>query len=128
MDGRVPEVWISDRYSAQQSHGIRHQTCLAQLARDTAFALEHGSDDLPFRFKLWFGKVFELAEAITNSVVSTVAKKKRNLGKQLAALLVAATACDLAREQQAKIGRARDQLLTLYDYPGEVAIGAAEKS
>src|SRR3954454_22829216 len=94
MDGRVPEVWISDRYSAQQSHGIRHQTCLAHLARDTAFALEHGSDDLPFRFKLWLGKVCDLAQALTNSAASTVAKKKRDLEKQIAALLVAATGCD----------------------------------
>ena len=47
MAGHMPEVWISDRYSAQQNHGQRHQTCLAHLARDTAFALEHGSDDLP---------------------------------------------------------------------------------
>jgi transposase len=38
MDGHAPTVWISDRYSAQQSHGERHQTCLAHLARDTAFA------------------------------------------------------------------------------------------
>lgn len=52
MAGHFPEVWISDRYSAQQSHGLRHQTCLAHLARDTAFAVEHGSDDLPFRFEL----------------------------------------------------------------------------
>ena len=47
MAGHKPTVWISDRYSAQQKHGERHQTCLAHLARDTAFALEHGSDDLP---------------------------------------------------------------------------------
>jgi len=33
------EVWISDRYSAQQKHGERHQTRLAHLARDTAFPL-----------------------------------------------------------------------------------------
>ena len=52
MDGRAPAVWILDRYSAQQSHGERHQTCLAHLARDTAFAFEHGSEDLPLRFKL----------------------------------------------------------------------------
>ena len=56
MAGHKPTVWISDRYSAQQKHGERHQTCLAHLARDTAFALEHGSDDLPFRFKLWLEK------------------------------------------------------------------------
>jgi transposase len=122
MDGRVPEVWISDRYSAQQSHGIRHQTCLAHLARDIAFALEHGSDDLPFRFKLWLGKVFDLAKAVTDFAASTVAKKKRDLERQLAALLVAATGCDLARDLQAKIRRARDQLLTFCDYPGEVDV------
>ena len=51
MNGHEPKVWISDRYSAQQNHGAAHQTCLAHLARDTAFALEHGSDDLPLRFK-----------------------------------------------------------------------------
>jgi hypothetical protein len=36
MDGRVSQVWIADRYSAQQSHRSRHRTCLAHLARDTA--------------------------------------------------------------------------------------------
>jgi transposase len=122
MGGHVPEVWISDRYSAQQSHGQRHQTCLAHLARDTAFALEHGSDDLPFRFKLWIGKAFDLAQAIADFAISTVARKKRELEKQLAALLTARTGCDLARELQAKIGRARDQLLTFCDYPGEVDV------
>jgi len=50
------------------------------------------------------------------------ARKKCELEKQLAALLVAATGCDLARELQAKIGRARDQLLTFCDYPGEVDV------
>ena len=74
MDGHVPEVWISDRYSAQQKHGEPHQTCLAHLARDTAFAFEHGSDDLPFRFKLWLGKAFDLARTIADFVASTLAR------------------------------------------------------
>ena len=120
MAGHEPKVWISDRYSAQQKHGERHQTCLAHLARDTAFAFEHGSDDLPFRFKLWLGKAFDLAQAIIGFTASTVARKKRELEKQLMALLAAPTGCDLARELQAKIARARDQLLTFCDYPGEV--------
>jgi transposase len=120
MDGHVPDVWISDRYSAQQSHGARHQTCLAHLARDTAFAHEHGSDDLPFRFKLWLGKAFELARTITDCAASTLARKRRDLERQLTALLAASTGCDLARQLQAKIGRARDQLLTFCDYPGQV--------
>ena len=122
MDGHVPEVWISDRYSAQQNHGERHQTCLAHLARDTAFAFEHGSDDLPFRFKLWLGKAFDLARTIADFAASRLARKKRELEKQLETLLAAPTGCDLARELQAKIGRARDQLLTFCDYPGEVDV------
>jgi transposase len=120
MDGHTPNVWISDRYSAQQKHGAVHQTCLAHLARDTAFALEHGSDDLPLRFKLWFGKAFDLAADIADFASATIASKKRALETQLADILGAATECDLALKLQAKIGRARDQLLTFCDYPGEV--------
>jgi transposase len=122
MAGHKPAVWISDRYSAQQKHGVRHQTCLAHLARDTAFAFEHGSDDLPFRFKLWLGRVFDLAGTIVDVAASTLARKKRDLDRQLTALLRAPTGCDLAHELQAKIGRARDQLLTFCDFPGEVDV------
>jgi transposase len=122
MAGHKPAVWISDRYSAQQKHGERHQTCLAHLARDTAFALELGSDDLPFRFKLWLGRAFDLARAVAKFAASTLARKKRELEKQLTTLLEARTECDLARELQAKIGRARDQLLTFCGYPGEVDV------
>ncbi len=91
MAGHEPKVWISDRYSAQQKHGERHQTCLAHLAR-----------------------------GITGFAASTVARKKKELEKRLGALLASATGCDLARELPAKIGRARDQLLTFCDFPGEV--------
>ena len=90
MDGHTPNVWFSDRYSAQQKHGAAHQTCLAHLARDTAFALEHGSDDLPLRFKLWFGKAFDLARDIASFKASTIASKKRALEQQLADILAAA--------------------------------------
>ena len=120
MAGHVPEVWISDRYSAQQNHGQRHQTCLAHLARDTAFAFEHGSDDLPFRFRLWLGKAFDLAQGVADFAASTLARKKRELEKHLETLLAAPTECDLAQQLQAKISRARDQLLTFCHYPGEV--------
>src|SRR5436190_21728667 len=120
MGGHVPKVWSSDRYSAQQNHGARQQTCLAHLARDVAFALEHGGDDLPLRFKLWFGKAFDLAGSIADFAASTIARKKRELESRLKTLLAAPTGCELARQLQAKIARARDQLLTFCDYPGEV--------
>jgi transposase len=122
MDGHVPAVWISDRYSAQQKHGERHQTCLAHLARDTAFAFEHGSDDLPFRFKLWLARAFDLARVIADFAASTLKRKKRELERQLELLLATQSICDLAQELQAKIGRARGQLLTFCDFPGDVDV------
>jgi transposase len=120
MGGHRPEVWLADRYGAQQKRGERHQTCLAHLARDAAYAHEHGHDDLPMRFKLWFGKAFDLAGGITAFAASTRAGKKRALEKTLAALLTTTTACEFAQKLQAKIARARDQLLTFCDFPGEV--------
>mgnify|MGYP000515965632 CR=1 FL=1 len=122
MAGHKPAVWISDRYSAQQKHGDRHRTCLAHLARDTAFAFEHGSDDLPFRFKPWLGRTFDLARTLAGIAASTLARKKRELERQLTALLMAPAGCDLARKSQAKIGRARNRLLTFCDFPGEVDV------
>ena len=67
-------------------------------------------------------RAFDLAKAVADFAASTLARKKRELEKQLEALLAAPTGCDLARELQAKIGRARDQLLTFCDYPGEVDV------
>ena len=74
------------------------------------------------RFKLWLGRAFDLAKGITSFAASTLASKKRSLEKQLTALLATPTGCDLARELQAKIGRARHQLLTFCDFPGEVDV------
>src|ERR1700712_4910807 len=90
--------------------------------KNDTFAFEHGSDDLPLRFKFWLGRTCDLAKRITSFAASTLASKKRGLEKQLAALLAAPTGCDLARELQAKIGRARHQLLTFCDFPGEVDV------
>ena len=49
MDGHRPAVWLSDRDTAQQGHGVAHQTCLAHLARDVAYAVEVSDDPVPWR-------------------------------------------------------------------------------
>ncbi len=49
MAGNRPTVWTSDRYSAQQEHGERQQTCLAHLSRDVAYAVEAGDDLIALR-------------------------------------------------------------------------------
>ena len=120
MDGHRPAVWLSDRYTAQQGHGAAHQTCLAHLARDVAYAVEVSEDPVPWRLQLWLQAVFALAEQVTTLAASTLLAKRRALERQLADILSAGSSCDLTRALQAKIGRARDQLLTFVDHPGLV--------
>ena len=120
MDGHRPAVWLSDRYTAQQGHGVAHQTCLAHLARDVAYAVEVSEDPVPWRLQLWLNTVFSLAERVTTLSTSTLAAKRLALERQLSDILATASSCDLTCALQAKIGRARDQLLTFLDHPGLV--------
>jgi transposase len=130
MDGHRPAVWLSDRYTAQQGHGVAHQTCLAHLARDVAYAVEVSEDPVPWRLQLWLNTVFSLADRVTTLATSTLSAKRRALERQLADILAAASACDLTRALQAKISRARGQLLTFVDHPGlvEATNNACERS
>ena len=122
MDGHRPALWLSDRYSAQQGHGMAHQTCLAHLARDIAYAVEASDDPVPWRLQIWLDAVFALAGRVTNLAASTLAAKRRTLDRHLAGILTTASSCDLTRALQAKISRARDQLLTFLDHPGRVEV------
>jgi transposase len=120
MDGHRPEVWCSDRYSAQQGHADAHQTCLAHLSRDVAYADEASEDVLPSRLQLWLHRAFALAEGVATLATSSIARKRRALERSLDAILAAPTSCDLARDLQHKFRRARDQLLTFAHWPGMV--------
>src|SRR5919199_333192 len=120
MDGHRPAIWLSDRYAAQQGHGLAQQTCLAHLARDVAYALEASDDPIPFRLKLWLGSAFDLADAAARLAASTLAAKRRALERRLDAVLAVPSGCELTRALQAKLRRARNQLLTFVDWPGQV--------
>lgn len=120
MGGHRPAFWTSDRYSAQQGHGERHQTCLAHLARDIAYALEASDDLAPFRLKLWMNDVFAFWRRLPEAAASTIAAKRRWLDDRLATILTTRTDCDVTQKLLAKIARARDQLLTFMDAPARL--------
>ena len=120
MDGHRPEVWCSDRYVAQQGHADAHQTCLAHLARDVAYAIEGGEDILPMRLKLWLRKAFGLARDTETLAASTIAARRRALERSLQDILDTPTTCELAKAVQNKFRRAKDQLLTFALWPGLV--------
>lgn len=120
MGGHQPDVWISDRYTGQQGHGLHHQTCLAHLDRKARFVEEHGSDLIGMRVKLWLDRAFGLARDIATLAASTVKNRRRALLRDLDAILATATQCELAHKLLGQIRRARDQLLTFCDFPGKV--------
>ena len=120
MDGHRPAVWLSDRYVAQQNHADRQQTCLAHLARDVAYAVEAGDDPVALRLKLWLGSALALAQRVTLLAASTVTSRRRRLERALDDILAAPVRCDLARDIQRRMRRARDQLLTFTSFPGQV--------
>lgn len=120
MDGHRPEVWCSDGYVAQQGHADSHQTCLANLVRDVAYAIEAGEDVLPMLLKLWLHKTFRLARDIETLAVSTLASRRRALERTLQDILDNPTSCDRARLVQNKFRRARDHLLAFVLWPGQV--------
>lgn len=130
MGNHRPKIWLSDGYSAQQNHGHHHQTCLAHLARDIAYALETSEDMVPLRLKLWLDKVFALARGITDFAASTLKAKKRALENALADILTTSTTCEIAETVRAKLARASPRLLTFLDYPGvvEVTNNACERA
>ena len=120
MDGHRPDVWCSDRYAAQQGHADAHQTCLAHLARDVAYAEEASQDVLPSRLRLWLQRAFALSDGIGTLAASTIAAKRRALERSIDDILAASTSCAFARDIQSKFRRARDQLLTFALWPGLV--------
>jgi transposase len=122
LDGHTPEFWLSDRYSAQQGHGLRQQTCLAHLARHIAYGLEASEDMAPLRLKLWLDKVFALASSAAGLAPKNLARRRRDLDNGLGAILKAGSACPVARELLAKIANARDQLFTFCEAPGALAV------
>ena len=120
MAGHQPDVWISDRYTGQQGHGLHHQTCLAHLDRKARFVEQHGTDLIGMRLKLWLDRAFGFARDIATLAASTVKSRRRVLLRDLDAILGTATDCELAHELLGQIRRARDQLLTFCDFPGKV--------
>ena len=71
---------------------MAHQTCLAHLARDVAYAVEVSEDPVPWRLQLWLNTVFSLAERVTTLSASTLSAKRRALERQLSDILATVSA------------------------------------
>ncbi len=120
MDGHRPDYWLSDRYSAQQGHADKHQTCLAHLARDIAWVNQVGDEAIGLRLKLWIDEVFAFARRLDEFAAGTVNRKRRDLDDRIADIVRTSTDCEETGAVLRKIANARDQLFTFTEAPGMV--------
>lgn len=68
-----PQVWVSDLYSAQRTHGApQWQVCLAHQLRDCQYAIDAGDDLFAPRMKRLFLRAIALQRRRQNLAVSTV--------------------------------------------------------
>ena len=51
LEGARPEIWVADRYAAQDGHGAERQLCLAHLLRDAQYAIDEGDTAFAMGFK-----------------------------------------------------------------------------
>jgi transposase len=63
LAGARPEVWVSDRYSAQRGHGVLHQARLAHLLRDAQYAIDSGDWWFALAFKALLKRAIGIAVA-----------------------------------------------------------------
>mgnify|MGYP000497579969 CR=1 FL=1 len=87
LGGHVPDVWVSDRFSAQRGHGTRWQVCLAHLQRDVQYAMDAGDTVLapPMRWLLL--RAIAIGRRRDRLKDSTLKKHARDLEKRLDRLL-----------------------------------------
>ena len=87
MEGHKPDVWVSDRYSAQKGHGREQQACLAHLLRDAKYAGQCGDDALAAALARIFKTAVSRSNKGANLKESTrrhyVARLDRELDKAL---------------------------------------------
>ena len=121
MDGHRPAVWISDRYTAQQGHAAANIRPASPISPATSpTSSRRATIRCPGVCSSGYTPCSPWPNVSPTLATSTLAAKRRSLDRQLGAILATQSGCDLTRGLQAKIGRARGQLLVFLAHPGAV--------
>ena len=105
MAGARPQVWVSDRYSAQKGHGLMQQVCLAHLLRDAQFAIDTGDWKFARPFKELLKSAIAVAPYRDGFDDATLAACRADLERELDLLLDRIPATEAGRKLSASIGR-----------------------
>ncbi len=90
LQGAVPEIWVADRYGAQNGHGLQRQVCLAHLLRDAQYAIDEGDTGFAPGFKLLLLRAVAIGRRREALKDSTLAQYRADLDRRLTKLLALA--------------------------------------
>ena len=110
LKGVIPEVWISDRLSAQRNHAKAHQVCLAHLLRDARYAIEAGDKMFAPGFKSLLKRAFVIARRREKLADSTLAAYRRELDRRLDRLLAIEPDTEAGHKFKRGIEKCKDKL------------------
>ncbi|MDP1917751.1 MAG: IS66 family transposase [Myxococcales bacterium] len=111
LDGKRPDVWISDRLAAQCGHAPAHQFCLAHLIRDAQFAIDNGDNVFAPGLKALFKHACAIGRRRKDLSDRALKVRLRHLERRLDALLALAPKKAAGIKLAAAIRHARPHLL-----------------
>ena len=110
LQGATPEVWVSDRFSAQSGHAQAHQLCLAHLLRDAQYAMDAGDKLFAPGFKFLLKRALAIGRRQGSLADSTLRVYRRHLEQGLDRLLACEPATAAGRKLRNGIARAKHKL------------------
>jgi transposase len=126
LQGAAPEIWVADRYRAQNGHGAQRQVCLAHLLRDAQYAIPGSSPriegDTGFApdFKRLLLRAVSIGRRREALKDSTLAQYHGDLDRRLTRLLGKGADTEAGRKLASGIRKCRNDLfvfITRRDVP-----------
>jgi transposase len=120
LRGAVPEVWVADRYAAQNGHGLERQICLAHLLRDAQYAIDDGDTVFAPGFKALLKRAVAIGRRRETLQDTTLKQYRADLDRRLNRLLAKPPKTQSARKLFRAMRRDRDDLfrfITRRDVP-----------
>ena len=106
----MPQVWVADRYAAQNGHGIERQLCLAHLLRDTQYASDEGDTAFAPGFKRLLLRAVAIGRRRETLQDGTLVQYRADLDRRLTKLLAQPPTTSAGRRLARAIRRCRNDL------------------
>lgn len=115
LGGAVPQVWVADRYGAQNKHASQRQVCLAHLLRDAQFAIDAGDKAFaPGLLKL-LKRACDIAARRSELKDATLKHYRYQIDAKLDKLLATSPQADAGRKLIKAIKRCRGDLFVFLE-------------